>query len=393
VPGADVVVVGGGVVGCACARDLALRGVRVTLVERGELAAGASGRNHGLVLTPTDAALVPMARAALDVYREVAEAQPDLVRMTPDPVGFLIGAGDDVERRAGGVEARAAVACGVEVEEASGDDLHRLEPGLSRRYGAGWLLHDGRLVDPASLTVAMALTARGAGAEVLRNVPVRSLVVREGAVRGVVTDDGPIEADHVVVAAGPWSGSLLRPLGVDLPVTAARGFLVHMGPAPRLLRHVVETGGWHPLPGEDPMPPVTAAQAAGGPAAPFLGTLMQQNADGTVLAGSSRQAALGAEPEDAAEVTREILRRAIRLVPALEDVRMIGSWWGVRPMTPDARPIVGRVHDGLIVATGHGGQGVILAGGTAPLVSALVLGEDPPFGPDAFLPQRFGPAP
>jgi D-hydroxyproline dehydrogenase subunit beta len=387
----DVIVVGGGVVGCACARDLALRGLDVTLVERSELAAGASGRNHGLVLTPTDQALVPMARAALAAYREVAEAYPDLVWLGAEPDGFLIVAGDDAERRAGEEEARAAVACGVEVDEASGDDLHRLEPALSRAYSAGWLLRDGRLVDPASLTVAMALSAGDAGATVRRNLPVRSLVVRGDAVRGVVTDEGTIEADHLVVAAGPWSGSLLRPLGVDLPVTAARGFLVHLGPAPRLLRHVVETGGWHPLPGEDPMPPVTAGQAAGGPAEPFLGTLMQQNADGTVLAGSSRQAALGAEPEDAGAVTREILRRAIRLIPALEDVRMIGSWWGVRPMTPDTRPIVGRVREGLIVATGHGGQGVILAGGTAPLVSALVTGQPPPFPSEPFDPGRFAP--
>jgi sarcosine oxidase subunit beta len=192
-----------------------------------------------------------------------------------------------------------------------------------------------------------------------------------------------------VVAAGPWSGALLRPLGVDLPVAAARGFLVHLGPAPGLLRRIVETGGWHPLPGEEPMAPVTAGQAAIGPVGPFLGTLMQQNADRTVLAGSSRQAALGAEPEDPGGVTREILRRAIRLVPALRDVQMIGSWWGVRPMTPDARPIVGRVRDGLIVATGHGGQGVILAGGTAPLVSALVTGDPPPFPAEPFDPGRF----
>ena len=76
-------------------------------------------------------------------------------------------------------------------------------------------------------------------------------------------------------------------------------------------------------------------------------------------------------------------------MPALEDVAMIGSWCGIRPMTPDARPIVGRVADGLIVATGHGGQGVILAGGTAPLVSALLLRQDPPFAADPFDPRRF----
>ncbi|MDP9340638.1 MAG: FAD-binding oxidoreductase [Actinomycetota bacterium] len=390
--GRDVIVVGGGVVGCACARELALRGLRVTLVERSDLAAGASGRNHGLLLTPTDPALVPMATAALEAYRDVAEHQPDLVRIASEPMGFLIVASSDAdaERVPAEAEADAAAACGVQVEHLVGQDLRRAEPGLGPDYAEGWLLRDGRLVDPASLTVAMALAAREAGAEILRNLPVRSLLVRGDAVRGVIADEGPIEADHVVVAAGPWTGSLLRPLGIHLPVTPARGFLVHLGPAPALLRHVVETGGWHPLPGQDPMPGVLAGVAAAAPSEPFFGTLMQQNPDGTVLAGSSREAALGAEPEDPS-VPREILRRAIRLVPALEGVRVIGSWWGVRPMTPDARPIVGRLREGLTVATGHGGQGVILAGGTAPLVAALVLGREPPFPSEPFGPSRFDP--
>jgi glycine/D-amino acid oxidase-like deaminating enzyme len=388
VRGRDVVVVGGGVVGCACARELALRGLRVTLVERSELAAGASGRNHGLVLTPTDAALVPMARAALEAYGDVAHSRPELVRMAPEHIGFLIVASEERERRSGDLEARAAAASGVEVEHLAGSEVRVAEPALAAEYDQGWLLRDGRLLDPASLTVAMALDARDAGAEVLRNLPVRSLLTREDTVRGVITDEGPMEAHHVVVAAGPWTGSLLRPLGIHVPLQAARGFLVHLGPAAGLLRHVVETGGWHPLPGEDPMSAVSAGMAAGAPAEPFYGTLMQPNPDGTVLAGSSRQAAVGGEPDDPG-VPREILRRAIRLVPALEDVAMIGSWWGIRPMTPDGRPMVGRLGDGLTVATGHGGQGVILAGGTAPLVAALVLGQDPPFPSEPFDPLRF----
>lgn len=69
---ADVVVVGGGVIGCACARELALRGLKVVLIERGGLASGASGRNHGLVLSPSEPALVPMATATLEIYRQAA---------------------------------------------------------------------------------------------------------------------------------------------------------------------------------------------------------------------------------------------------------------------------------------------------------------------------------
>jgi glycine/D-amino acid oxidase-like deaminating enzyme len=216
----------------------------------------------------------------------------------------------------------------------------------------------------------------------------RSFLMKGDRVLGVVTDDGPIEFDTVVVAAGPWSGQLLRPVGVDLPVTPARGWLVHMRPATPLLHHVVERAGWHALPGEDPMPAALAGEVAGDAAGPVLGTVMQQNPDGTVLAGSSRQAAYSSEPEDVS-IPREIVRRVIRLVPAAEKARVLGSWWGIRPMTPDSLPIVGAVRDGLIVATGHGSFGVTLAAGTAPLVAAAITGEDPPIDPAPFSPDRF----
>ena len=385
---ADVVVVGGGVIGCACASELASRGLVVTLVERESLAAGASGRNHGLLLVPTEPRLVPMARLALESYLHLAEDPPLPLGLDTDPRGLLIVATDDREAAGARAEAEAAAACGVRVERLVGTDLSRSEPRLAPDLVEGWLLHDGRLVDPASLTVALALQARAAGAEILRNLPVRSLLMEGEVVRGVATDDGPIESNTVVVAAGPWSDRLLRPIGIDLPVITARGWLVRMGPAPGLLQHVVEGAGWHSVPGEDPMPPVLAGQVARDETGPLLGSVLQQNPDGTILAGSSRQGVHSSEPEDHS-IPGEIARRAVRLVPDLDDVRVLGSWWGLRPMTPDALPIVGVLTEGLVVATGHGSFGVSLAAGTAPLVAAAITGEAPPFDPDPFRPGRF----
>jgi glycine/D-amino acid oxidase-like deaminating enzyme len=388
VQGADVVVVGGGIIGCACARELAERGLRVTLIERDSLAAGASGRNHGLLIMPTDPTLAPMARLAMQFYLERAGDLPLPLHVDPEPIGMLIVGGDDLERDQARAEAEAVRACGIEVDRLDAAALAGEEPALARDLDEGWLLHDGRLVDPAALTVALALAARDAGAQILRHLPVRTLVATADRVRGVVTDEGRIDADEVVVAAGPWVGQLLRPLSVNLPVTPARGFLVHMAPEAGLVRHVIEGAGWHALPGEERMPPVFAQEVASGAARPVLGSVIQQNADGTMLAGSSRQAAYGSEPEDPA-IPREILRRTIRLVPAAEKARVLGSWWGIRPMTSDGLPIVGRLGDGLVVATGHGSVGVTLAAGTAPLVAATITREDPPIDPGPFLPERF----
>jgi len=390
--GADVIVVGGGIIGCATALELAGRGARVALFERSELAAGASGRNHGLLLVPLDPELVPMAEASTALYREVADGLALPIHLDDKPVGFLIVADDDQEERAAAAaEAQAAREAGVRIERLDPAGLRSAEPALSADLAEGWLLEDGRRVDPAALTVGLALLARDRGAEVNTHVTVRGLVQKGDAVRGVVTDQGVVEAGAVVVAAGPWSPRMLRSSGVDLPVVGARGWLVHLAPGRPVLRTLVGRAGWHTLPRHEALAPTPAAEMAGRavPSDTVASTLLQPNADGTLLAGGSRQAAVTDEPEDP-EVPREIVRKAVRLVPALGEAIVLSAWWGVRPMTSDGRPVVGPAGDGLFVATGHGSQGVTLGGGTAKLMAAMVLGDDPPFDPKPFAPGRFG---
>src|SRR6266511_630530 len=244
-----VIVVGGGAIGCACAAELAARGASVTLLERHELAAGASGRNHGLLLSPLDPALVPMAQASAENYEELAKNSPLPFRMDREPVGFLLVASDDdAERASGKEEAEAAAACGVPVLAVDAGEIHRLEPGLASDLVEGWLLEDARRLDPAALTVALALRGRRDGAEVRTATVVRSLITDGDAVRGVVTDEGMLEGDVVVVAAGPWTPSLLRTVGVRLPISGGRGWLVHLAPQRSVVSRLVSRAGWHVVP-------------------------------------------------------------------------------------------------------------------------------------------------
>jgi len=132
---------------------------------------------------------------------------------------------------------------------------------------------------------------------------------------------------------------------------------------------------------------VRAEEAAEGGPAVDTGVLLQPNPDGTILVGGSRQPVVTAEPEDSA-VPQRLLREAIRLVPPLGEAEVLGAWWGIRPVTPDGRPVIGAVTDGLIVAAGHGSLGVILAGGTARLLVATLFDEPLPFDPEPFSPDR-----
>lgn len=386
----DVVVVGGGIIGAACAHELASRGASVTLIERDELAAGASGRNQGLWLLPTDPELGPMARLSLACYLELAPAAPLPVHLDTAPLGYLLVALDDAESADAARTAEAMRANGIRVDPVSPEALRELEPALTPEAVGGWLIADGHRIDPGALTVGLALLAARDGADIHHHLHVRALVQEDDRIRGVVTDDGRIDANAVVVAAGPWSAGLLDPIGVRLPVTAARGWLVRVAPGRDLLDRLVEQAGWRDsLDRGDAARPVRAEQLAAAPPRGVVGTLLHPSWDTTLMIGSSRQAAVTPEPEDPSVPSR-MLAGAARLVPAVAEADVRSSWWGIRPVTPDERPIVGIVREGLVVATGHGSEGVILGAGTAQLVASLIGGGgDPPFDPAPFDPFRF----
>jgi D-hydroxyproline dehydrogenase subunit beta len=382
----DVVVVGGGIIGAACAFELAVRGASVTLFEREELAAGASGRNNGLWVTPPDPVLIPMAKTSLARYLEIVDTSPVPFHLDREPIGLIAAALDDEELE-GGEEAHEPYReSGVQVDRLEPADVLRLEPAIATEVLGGWLVHHGHRLAPAALTVALALMAVKEGATVRHHLPVRALLTEGERVTGVVTDEGRIEADEVIVAAGPWSSSLLDPIGVRLPITGARGWLVRLAPPPGLLRHLVASAGWEDATGRW----ADAAVRAGNleDVSAVTSTLLHPASDGMLIAGSSRQPVITPEAEEPG-IPARIVRGAIRLVPALADAEVRSAWWGIRPLTPDERPIVGRVAEGVSVAAGHGSEGLILGAGTGQLVAAQLVGEEPSFDPNPFEPGRF----
>ena len=380
----DVVVIGGGIIGAACAYELASRGAQVTLLEREELAAGASGRNNGLWVTPTDEALLPMARRSLTRYLEVAGEASVPFHLDPAPIGLLAVALDEEELRLGEDAHEPYRTAGVRVEFLDADAVREVEPAVAPALG-GWLVEHGHRLAPAALTVALARMAADRGATIRHHLPARALLRDGDRVVGAITDDGAIPGDEVVVAAGPWSGSLLEPLGISLPVSGARGWLVRLAPSSGSLQRLVATAGWEEATGRWGPGAIRAGRLDEARAA--ISTLLHPTADGGLIVGSSRQPVITPEAEDAT-VPARIVEGAIRLVPELADAEVRSAWWGIRPMTPDERPLVGRLGPGLIVATGHGSEGVILGAGTGELVASLLLGGDPPFDPAPFDPLR-----
>ncbi len=391
----DVVVVGGGIIGAACAFELARAGAAVTLLEKDGLAAGASGRNLGYLDTSKDPVLAPVARASLDHYLELATDPPSPFFLDDEPIGTLAVTIDEDEIEDLQAWAKAAEAVGVPLEHL-GAAARELEPELSPDVVDAYLLHEGHRVDPLALTVCYGALARNAGATMRHHAPARRLVERRDRVAGVTTDDGLLDADTVVLAAGPWSSALARPLGIRLPVASARGWLVHAAPERPLFRHWIQSGARRLLKGEtvvatEPGPLLVSMGEFGeGLETRDIAPMIQPAPDGSILTGTSREPSFAADAYDL-EVPRIVAAQAARLVPALADAPVLSTWSGVRPVTLDERPMIGWAREGLFVATGHGSEGVILGAGSAELAAALVVGGEPPFDPAPFDPMRFGP--
>jgi glycerol-3-phosphate dehydrogenase len=305
-----VLVVGGGATGVGVARDLALRGVDVTLVDRGPLAAGTTGRSHGVLHSgaryaeadPDDAA------ACLAENRILREIAPACI----DETGgyFLHLAGDDpdyFERK------RAACAdLDMPVETLSGDELRDRVPEASQRVERALAVPDA-VVSPARLVVANAAAAREAGATIHTHAPVEDVHAEAGAVTGADVGgrlDTTIRADAVVNATGPWAERCAALAGVSVPMRPTRGVMVAV-----------------PNPGVD-----------------AVVNRCRPPADGDIVVPRGDEAVLGTtsiavdDPDDfersEAEVTRTVAECAV-MCPAVDrDVRR--TYWGVRPLyAPD----------------------------------------------------------
>jgi sarcosine oxidase subunit beta len=391
----DVVVVGGGVIGGAVALELAGRGVGVLLLERAALAAGASGRNQGLLLPNPDPAYLGLFHESVAAHRRLAEAGlPFDLRPVPQ---LLLGAEDDV-LAAAAEEAAALAAAGFAVQRLGPGELVAAEPWLAPDLAGGFRVEGAFALDPAGVTLAWAAAARRAGATVRTHDPVRRLLVDRGRVTGVLADSGRVACGAVVLAAGPWSRALAaQGAHATLPVGGARGWLLQTDPLPWRAAHAVVEAVW-PGPagvGAQARPPTLADLAAAGPAHADPGDqgtafTLQQGLAGQAVIGASLAASLREDPERP-ETVRGLARRALRFAPALAQVPLAAAWSGVRPVSPDGYPIVGPLPqvEGLWAVTGHGPEGVQLAPPSARMLAQHLVGGTA--APDAapFDPARF----
>lgn len=374
-PSPDVAIVGGGIVGTALAADLAGRGARVTLLERSGIAAGASGRNSGVVWYPSDPVLGSLYRESLARYRRLADevaaelpagAAARAFRLADAPAGILLLGTDEAWLR-DRVDATRRANPDFRPAFVDAAALRRLEPGLAADLAAV-RLDIGFPVAPAAAAHAFAALATARGAAIREASPA-SILVDGGRAVGVTTPDGPLAAGAVVVTAGPWTPEVIDPTGAWRPILPFWGVIVELV-LDRPPVHVLEAADIESATDPDTAPPEDADEPTG---------FSLVTAAGRTSLGSTF---LAFEPDPRAFEAR-LRAQGARHVPAIADAPTRGLRACARPLALDGRPLVGAVPgiDGLFVAAGHGPWGISTGPASAAHVGALALGDGDPRTP------------
>jgi glycine/D-amino acid oxidase-like deaminating enzyme len=363
----DILIVGAGIVGAACAMECAQAGLKVRVLDHGPVGGGttAAGMGH-IVLMDDSEAQFALTHFSRRLWHDLRPQLPDGVEM--EVCGTLWVAADDEEMAEVHRKAKYLGDRRVRFEVLDGAGLEKAEPNLRRGMAGGLCVVEDSVIYPPCAAHFFLEQARRHGAEVSTGIHVKALHP-DGSV--LLADGSILSAGRCVNAAGPWS-PLLTP---GLPVRKRKGHLVVTDRHPGFVRHQLVELGY-----------LKSAHSTGKDSVAFN---IQPRQNGQMLIGSSRQF----DAEDAGveqEMLDRMLRRALEYLPGLGRLSAIRTWAGHRPATPDKLPIIGPsiLSDRIWLATGHEGLGITTSTGTGRLLADLLLGRRTEIPAAPYAPQR-----
>jgi len=376
---ADVVVIGGGVIGSSVAYHLSKRKVSVVLLEKNGLVSGTSGACDGLVYLQSKRPGAHL-KLAMESRKRFDSLQHELGRdIEFRSHGGMIVVETQEELEAMHLFAEDQKATGLEVTLLDGKQSRELEPSLSEGIlGCTYSPLDGQ-VNPIALALALLRRAREKGAKILPHTGVIGLGLESDRMVSVKTAAGTIETKRVVNAAGVHAPGIGRMVGVEIPIKPRRGqILVTEAYAPLLRRGLLSAkyiaAKYNP------------ALAETGE----LGISIEQTKSGGFLLGSTREF-VGFDRRTTWSAMKSIALQTSRILPSLRDLRVIRTFAGLRPSTPDGLPILGPVPnvEGLFMAAGHEGDGIALSPITGQILAEWIVEGSPGLDVSPFNLERF----
>ena len=360
---ADVLIIGGGIIGCSIAVELSRTGVQVLLLERDRIGCEASGEAAGM-LAPQAEGLSPgpfldlclKSREMFDPLDELLKEETgiDIEYVRSGTLFLLLTDEDEILAKRMFEEQRGR---GLTVEWWDRQQLLEAEPHVTPEVRGALCFPDDHQVQNARMVRALALLGARRGVQLVEGSPVTGIVRDRDRVIGVRSLTETYHAGKVVVAAGAWSGGIGQLLNQDIPIRPARGQLLSVETGGNFSRHILYSGKGYVTPWPN----------------------------GEVVVGSTIEF-VGFEKQITVAGIGELLTMARRLVPALASRPILRAWSGFRPWTPDELPYLGAVpgSPGLYIASGHGRNGILLAPITGQLMAELLRDEHPSLSLDPF---------
>ena len=364
---AEVVIIGGGIVGAAISYYLAKEGVRPLLIEKNDIASGASARNSGAVIVQSQHSRFDaiMTQRSLLLYKELAkeldydfdyeERDSLLIAETQKECKFLC---DRFEKQ------RAE---GLPVEKITRDQILKNYPVLAENIGDGIKGYSDVLLNPMRATFALIDRVKKLGGQIQTFTKVNQIELdRNNIIRSVVTSRGEVKTSIVVNAAGAWASEIGTMINLQIPVIPEKGQLLVTESLPPLSFPMA-------FPMIDEVRRAMDVRLLNSTNKYNISFTFQQTRNGNLLLGGTREFA-GFDTTTNLGVIKKIAERAVRFLPVLRNINIIRSFAGLRPYTLDRKPIVCKVDKfkDFYVATGHGGRGVCLAPVTGKVISELI---------------------
>jgi D-hydroxyproline dehydrogenase subunit beta len=364
----DLIIVGAGIVGAACAMECARAGLKVLVLDRGPIAGGttAAGMGHVVVMDDSEAQFA-LSRFSRDLWHQLVPELPTDVEY--EQCGTLWVAADAEELAEVHRKQRFYTERGVRVEVLDAAAVKKSEPNLRPGLAGGLCIMDDAVIYPPCAARFFLERAQSHGAELRTGVVVKELLPEGGV---VLADGTRISAGRSVSATGPWSPALMP----GLPVCKRKGHLVITDRYPGFVHHQIVELGY-----------LKSAHSAGKDSVAFN---IQPRLTGQMLIGSSRQF----DADDTAveqSILDRMLRRAVEYLPTLGQLSAIRIWTGHRAATPDKLPLIGPsiASDRIWLATGHEGLGITTSLGTGRLLADLLLGRKSEIPATPYAPARF----
>lgn len=375
---ADIVIIGGGIIGTSCAYFLAREGVKVVLLERNEIASGTSSAGEGNILVSDKLPGPELALAQLgrSIWQDLANELPDDFEF--DPKGGILVAETADDWHALISHTQKLQHAGVTAQILNSDEIQELEPYLARDIAGAALFPEDAQGYPPAACRALVKSAQQDGLIVLDHREVLTIKHNQhNAISAVVTTQETISTPCIINAAGPWSKQVAMLAGCALPILPRKGHLLVTEPLPPRIYHKIAEVGYTTT--------VTQAENDLQVAAVIEGTK-----SGNILLGSSRQF-VGFDESVEPRVVQAILKRVRRFFPLLSPSPTFQVRVGFRPYSPDHLPIIGEMPDvpGFYVNTGHEGAGFGLGPASAKLLSELILKRPSAMSLAPFHPARF----